>query len=307
MNGILLIDKPAGWTSFDVIGKLRGILHMKRLGHAGTLDPMATGVLPVFVGYATKACGILPDDTKAYSAGFRLGLTSDTQDNTGEILETHDFAGVTEAQIRELLAGMTGEIEQIPPMYSAVKVDGKKLYELARQGKTVERQARRVRIDALKLTAFDPVTGEGVLDITCGSGTYVRTILHDLGQTLGCGAVMTHLRRTVSNGFAIDRCVTLETVQTLAEEDRVGEVLIPIGEVFASLPQIRLSEKQTALYRNGVKLGLSYLKGHITQAERYAVYGKPFGFLGTAVTDREQGVLRIERNLCEPVNQEVNT
>jgi len=300
MNGILLIDKPQGWTSFDVIGKLRGVLHMKRLGHAGTLDPMATGVLPVFVGYATKACGILPDDTKAYTAGFQLGKVSDTQDDTGEILETHDFAGITEEMLRDALSGMTGEVDQIPPMYSAVKVDGKKLYELARQGKTVERTARCVRIDALELTQFDPAAGEGVLSVTCGSGTYVRTILHDLGQALGCGAVMTSLRRTVSNGFSIDRCITLETAQQLAGEGRIGDALIPIGEVFSSLPTVKLSEKQTKLYRNGVKLELSYLKGQITDADRYAVYGKPDGFLGTALADKQEGILRIERNLCEP-------
>lgn len=298
MNGILLIHKPAGWTSFDVIGKLRGILHTKRLGHAGTLDPMATGVLPVFVGYATKACGILPDDTKAYRAGFRLGQVSDTQDSTGEILETHDFAGITADAIRAALSGMTGEVAQLPPMYSAVKVDGRKLYELARQGKTVERKARMVRIDTLELLAFDPDTGEGTLAITCGSGTYVRTILHDVGQSLGCGAVMTSLCRTVSNGFPLERCVTLEEVQALADAGTAAEAIIPIAEIFAPLPRITLSEKQTVLYRNGVKLCLDKL--HLTDADRYAVYGKPEGFLGTATADRENGILRIERNLIEP-------
>lgn len=299
MNGILLIDKPAGWTSFDVIGKLRGVLHLKRLGHAGTLDPMATGVLPVFVGYATKACGILPDDTKAYRAGFLLGQVSDTQDSTGEILETHDFTGITAGQIRAKLSGMTGRIAQVPPMYSAVKVDGRKLYELARQGKTVERQARTVRIDTLTLTEFDPETGCGTLEITCGSGTYVRTILHDLGQALGCGAVMTSLCRTMSNGFSIGRCITLETAQRLSDENGIESALIPIAEVFRTLPALHLGNVQTRLYRNGVKLELEKLRT-LTDADRYAVYGTPDGFLGTAVTDREQGILRIERNLCEP-------
>ena len=300
MNGILLINKPQGWTSFDVIGKLRGILHMKRLGHAGTLDPMATGVLPVFVGYATKACGILPDDTKAYRAAFQLGTVTDTQDSTGEVLETHKFSGISADQITEKLSGMTGEIAQIPPMYSAVKVDGKKLYELARQGKTVDRQARTVRIDALTLNDFDPETGCGTLTIICGSGTYVRTILHDLGQALGCGAVMTSLCRTVSNGFSIENCITLEEAQTLADENRIGSALIPIAEVFRTLDALHLTPGQTRLYRNGVKLTLSKLP--ITDADRYAVFGDPDGFLGTAVTDRENGILRIERNLCEPNN-----
>jgi tRNA pseudouridine55 synthase len=302
MNGILLIDKPQGWTSFDVIGKLRGVLHTRRLGHAGTLDPMATGVLPVFVGYATKACGILPDDSKAYLAEFQLGQVSDTLDCTGKILATHDFAGITAGQITEQLSGMTGEVMQLPPMYSAVKMGGKKLYELARQGKTVERTPRRVRIDRLTLTAFDPETGSGTLHITCGSGTYVRTILDDLGQALGCGAIMTALRRTLSNNFGIERCVTLEQVQALADAGNAESAIIPIAEVFRVLPPLHLNGKQTRLYRNGVRLELQSLEKQLPAGDRFAVYA-PDGFLGTAVTDREHGVLRVERNLTEPKEQ----
>lgn len=305
MNGIICIDKPQGFTSFDVIGKLRGILKMRRLGHSGTLDPMATGVLPVFVGYATKACGILPDDRKIYIAGFRLGQVSDTQDSTGTILAEHDASHITEEQILAVLPQFTGDIAQIPPMYSAVSVDGKRLYELARQGKTVERKARQVHVEQLILNAFDPETGEGILEIHCGTGVYVRTILHDLGQTLGCGAVMTSLRRTMSNGLPIERCVTFEQIQKLAEEGRIEEILTPIGDVFASLPQIRLNEAQTTHYRNGVKLGLSQLKAQLTDAAQYAVYGTPDGFLGTAVIDSEEHCLRIERNLCAPKNESV--
>ena len=298
MNGILLINKPQGWTSFDVIGKLRGILHMKRLGHAGTLDPMATGVLPVFVGYATKACGILPDDTKAYTAGFQLGQVSDTLDCTGTILETHEFAGITAEQITALLSGMTGEVMQLPPMYSAVKVDGKKLYELARQGKTVERTPRKVRIDELKLTAFDPAVGTGTLQIKCGSGTYVRTVIDDLGRALGCGALMTTLCRTLSNNFIIDRCITIEQAQALSDAGSIETAIIPIAEVFRVLPPLHLNEEQTRLYRNGVKLRLNELK--LLSGERFAVYGTPDGFLGTAIADREEQILRVERNLKEP-------
>ena len=289
MNGILLIDKPQGFTSFDVIGKLRGILHMRRLGHAGTLDPMATGVLPVFVGTATKASGILPDDRKAYTAQFRLGLVTDTQDNTGTVLETHPVGTVTAADIERILRDMTGEVDQIPPMYSAVQVNGKRLYELARAGKTVERKPRRVRIDALTLRAFDGTAG--TLEITCGTGTYVRTILHDLGQALGCGAVMTALRRTVSNGFAIDDCLTLDEVQRLADEGSIAAAVIPTEAAFACLPAVHLNAAQTRLYRNGVRLGLSQV-GY-TGAERCAVFGTA-GFLGTAVP--AEGKLRMERN-----------
>ncbi len=297
------MDKPQGFTSFDVIGKLRGILKMRRLGHSGTLDPMATGVLPVFVGYATKACGILPDERKAYTAQFRLGQVSDTQDSTGTILEEHDASAVTEAQILAALPQFIGDIAQIPPMYSAVSVDGKRLYELAREGKTVERKARQVQVHGIDLTAFDPQTGEGTLEIRCGSGVYVRTILHDLGQALGCGAVMTSLRRTMSNGLPIEKCFTFEEIQKLVDEHRLEEAVLPIAEVFASLPEIRLDEKQTMHYRNGVKLGLSQLKKQLTNAQRYAVFGEPDGFLGTAVIDREQDCLRVERNLCAPKEQ----
>ncbi len=304
MNGIICIDKPQGFTSFDVIGKLRGILKMRRLGHSGTLDPMATGVLPVFVGYATKACGILPDDRKAYTADFQLGKVSDTQDSTGTILEVHAFSDITEAQILAALPALIGEIDQIPPMYSAVSVDGKRLYELAREGKTVERKARRVTVHAITLTAFDAVTGCGTVEIACGSGVYVRTILHDLGQVLGCGAVMTGLRRTMSNGLPIEKCFTFEEIQKLADENRLEEALMPIAEAFDSLPKLRLNAKQTLHYRNGVKLGLSQLKSQLTGAQRYAVFGEPDGFLGTAVTDQAQDRLRVERNLCAPLNEQ---
>ncbi len=300
MNGIICIDKPQGFTSFDVIGKLRGILKMRRLGHSGTLDPMATGVLPVFVGFATKACGILPDERKVYIADFRLGQVSDTQDSTGTILEEHDASHITEEMLHTALPQFIGDIAQIPPMYSAVSVDGKRLYELAREGKTVERKARQVHVEQITLTAFDAERGEGTLEIQCGTGVYVRTILHDLGQALGCGAVMTGLRRTMSNGLPIEKCFTFAQIQQLADEGRLAEAVTPIAEVFSSLPEIRLNAKQTQHYRNGVKLGLSQFKGQITDAERYAVYGESDGFLGTALADRDENCLRVERNLCEP-------
>lgn len=300
MNGILCIDKPEGFTSFDVIRKLRGILKIKRLGHAGTLDPMATGVLPVFAGYATGACGILPDDRKGYTADFQLGEIRDTQDSTGKLLESRDFSHVTGQLLEQALSRFTGNIRQLPPMYSAVSVGGKRLYELAREGKTAQRRPRQVRVDSLKLTRFDEKNGCGTLEIACGTGVYVRTILHDLGQHLGCGAVMTGLRRTMSNGFGLDKCRTLPEIQKLSDENRLEEALIPIAEVFAPLVQLHLDPVQTVHYRNGVKLGLSQFREQLTGASRYAVYGEPDGFLGTAVTDMENNCLRVERNLCAP-------
>jgi tRNA pseudouridine55 synthase len=300
VNGIICVDKPQGFTSFDVIGKLRGILKMRRLGHSGTLDPMATGVLPVFVGGATKACGILPDGRKAYTAQFRLGQETDTQDSTGTLLKTHDFCGITAKAIEAALLPMVGDIEQLPPMYSAVSVGGRRLYELAREGKTVERKPRQVHIDSLVLTQFDAQKGTGTLQIACGTGVYVRTVLHDVGQALGCGAVMTGLRRTMSNGLTLDTCVTIETLEHLAAEGHLEEALLPIERLFDSLPRICLNRSQTVHYRNGVKLGLSQLRSQLTQAQRYAVYGDPDGFLGTAVTDKAENCLRVERNLSTP-------
>ena len=304
MNGILCIDKPAGFTSFDVIAKLRGILKMRRLGHAGTLDPMATGVLPVFVGYATKACGILPDEDKIYEAEFQLGQVSNTQDSTGTILETYDFSGITREDV--LKAVPSGQIMQIPPMYSAVSVGGKRLYELAREGKEIERQPRPVLVKIVYCPVFHPETGTGKLEIHCGKGTYVRTLIHDMGQALGCGAVMTGLRRCCASGFILEDCHTLEEVQKVADEGKPEKLLIPIEKAFSSLPEIHLNQKQTVHYRNGVKLGLSQLKKQIAEdAVRYAVYGMPDGFLGTAIVDSENDLLKIERNLCEP--KEVNS
>ena len=292
MNGILLIDQPAGWTSIDVIGKLRGVLHMRRLGHAGTLDPMATGVLPVFVGYATRACGILPDERKAYTAQFRLGCVSNTQDSTGSVQETGvSFSHLTAQDIEHAVP--TGETAQIPPMYSAVKVGGKKLYELARRGEEIERAPRTVYIERVQCIAFDALTGCGTLEVLCGKGTYVRTLLHDMGQALGCGAVMTGLRRDMACGFSLASCHTLEAVQACEDPEKL---LIPIERAFESLPRVRLSAGETKRYRNGVKLPLETLDAPCHG--RCSVYGTPDGFLGTAVPS--EGFLRIERNLCPP-------
>ena len=300
MNGIICIDKPAGFTSFDVIAKLRGILKMRRLGHAGTLDPMATGVLPVFVGYATKACGILPNEDKVYVAEFQLGQISDTQDSTGRITEIRDFSGITDRKQIQAVCPQ-GEIMQIPPMYSAVSVNGKRLYELAREGKEIQRQARPVKIVRMTCEVYDAQTGKGSITVYCGKGTYVRTLIHDMGQALGCGAVMTGLRRIQASGFRLEDCYSLEEIQKLAEEERIPEMIIPVEKAFSVLPQLRLTPEQTTYYRNGVKLGLSQFRKQLKENQtRYAVYGNPDGFLGTALTDTENDCLRIERNLCEP-------
>lgn len=298
MNGIICINKPEGFTSFDVIAKLRGILKMRRLGHSGTLDPMATGVLVIFAGQATKACNILPDEDKIYLAEFALGKISDTQDSTGKILEEHNFFGITKKQIQAVCP--EGEIMQIPPMYSAVSVNGKRLYELAREGKVIERQARAIQIRQMSCEAYNELTGTGTLKIHCSKGTYVRTLIHDMGHTLGCGAVMTGLTRISASGFSLEQAYTLEEIQQLADDNRAEQAVIPIEQAFSSLPALHLTEKQTIYYKNGVKLGLSQFHNQLAEAHsRYAVYGSPDGFLGTALTDTEQDCLRVERNLTE--------
>jgi tRNA pseudouridine55 synthase len=296
MNGILCVNKPQDFTSFDVVAKLRGILKMKRLGHGGTLDPMATGVLPVFVGNATKACDIMPDNTKSYTAGFRLGFTSDTQDVWGDVEKVSDKA-VSLDSIEAVLPQFRGKIMQLPPMYSAVQVNGQRLYDLARKGIEVERQPREAEITSLEISEYDPDTREGMLKIACGKGTYVRTVINDIGEKLGCGGIMTSLVRDSSGGFTLSECYTFDEIQKAADEGRVEELILPIERVFASLPKLRLGEAQTRMYRSGVKLDLERLRNIRDDADCYAVYGSDGGFIGTALTDRENGVLRVGKNM----------
>ena len=293
MCGVICVNKPEGFTSFDVIAKMRGILKIKRLGHAGTLDPMATGVLPVFVGRATKACDIMPDSTKSYLAGFRMGNASDTQDISGQILSSSDMP-VRFDDLEAVLPCFRGEIMQIPPMYSAVSVNGKRLYDLARQGVEVERTPREIEISSLEIFEYDEEKREGILEIDCSSGTYVRTIIHDIGQKLGCGGIMTSLIRTSACGFSLNDCVAIEDLQREAEGERNFEQFLrPVEEVFSHLPKLMLHGAQERMYRNGIKLDLNKIRTDIT-AERISVYGEK-GFIGTAVPDRENGVLRVDK------------
>ena len=226
MNGIICVNKPADFTSFDVVAKLRGILQTRRIGHGGTLDPMATGVLPVFVGTATKACDIMPDNTKSYRAGFRLGETTDTQDVTGNVLSRSEKP-VGEDELRAVIPQFIGDIMQLPPMYSAVQVNGQRLYDLARKGIEVEREARQINVSAIELISYDPAAREGVLDISCGKGTYIRTIINDIGEMLGCGGAMTSLVRTSSGGFTLADCFTFEQIQQARDENRLEELILP--------------------------------------------------------------------------------
>ncbi|MBQ3134684.1 MAG: tRNA pseudouridine(55) synthase TruB [Oscillospiraceae bacterium] len=268
-NGIIVIDKPTDWTSMDVCAKLRGILHEKRVGHAGTLDPMATGVLPVFIGRATRAVEFADKGDKEYVAGLKLGIITNTQDTSGEVLEQHPVC-VTAQQLESVLDQFRGDILQIPPMYSAIKINGKKLYELARKGREVERPARPVTIHALTLeeqTAPD----EFVLRVRCSKGTYVRTLCHDIGQVLGCGGCMSRLRRTMAAGFTLEQAVTLEQIQAAADP---AALLLGTDRLFAHLPALTLSEEPERKLRNGMTLVMP----SVAPGE-YRAYGQDGAFL----------------------------
>lgn len=268
-NGIVIIDKPAGWTSMDVCAKLRGILKTKKIGHAGTLDPMATGVLPVFVGQATRAVSFAEGGEKEYVAGLRLGRTTNTQDTEGETL-TQSPVTVGREELEAVLPRFTGEISQIPPMFSAIKINGQKLYDLARQGKEVERKARAVTIFALEVVEQVSET-DYILRIRCSKGTYVRTLCHDIGQALGCGGCMFSLRRTMAAGFTLDESVTLEQMQ------EGGEALLrPTDSLFRDRPDYRLkTEKQEERCRNGNPF---FIQENLPEGE-YRIYGREGEFL----------------------------
>lgn len=248
MNAILLIDKPAGWTSMDVCAKLRGAFHEKRVGHSGTLDPMATGLLVVFLGRATRAVEFAEADAKTYEASIRLGTVTDTQDITGEIISSAPVS-VTEAEFDAALAGFRGEIEQLPPMYSAIKVNGKPLYKTARKGGEVERKPRRVTIFALERNG--PLGEDTPLCVRCSKGTYIRTLCHDLGAALGCGGCMSALRRTEAGAFSLRDAHSLAEAVTLAEQGRGGELLLPVDGMFPTAKPLKLTPMQEKAVRNG--------------------------------------------------------
>lgn len=295
MNGIIGINKPQGFTSFDVVAKLRGILHTKRIGHGGTLDPMATGVLPVFIGTATKACDIMPDSSKAYRAGFRFGFSTDTLDITGTTTAEYSLK-VTKQDVLDIIPQFTGNIKQIPPMYSAIKIDGQKLCNLARKGVEVERPEREITIDSIKLESFDENSQSGVISVICSKGTYIRSLIDDIGNALGCGAVMTSLVRTWSGGFSIADCHTLEEIQRAKDENRLEKLIIPIKYAFAGLPELKLNEVQTRMYKNGVKLDLNRINHIKPEFSRYSVYGYDHEFIGVACADFENSELRVVKN-----------
>ena len=288
MNGILLIDKQPDWTSNDVVAKLKGILHQRRIGHSGTLDPMATGLLVVFVGRATRAVEFAEGHDKRYLAGLRLGITTDTQDITGTVLEEKNVS-VSMEELDQALALFRGEIQQVPPMYSAIKHQGRRLYDIARKGGQVERAPRTITIHDLRVTGGKG--GDWLLDVSCSKGTYVRTLCHDLGQTLGCGGCMSSLRRVQAGQFSVDQAVTLEQVQIMADEGRAEELLLPVDSLFDQYPACVVDAAQEKKIRcgNQVESGLA--------VGMYRVYnqGGDFLMLGRA----EDGKMKTVKSFFE--------
>ena len=251
MDGIINVYKERGFTSHDVVAKLRGILRMKKIGHTGTLDPDATGVLPVCLGHATKVCELLTDKRKTYEAVLLLGRETDTQDVSGETLAEKEV-NVTEEQVTQVIQSFLGDQLQVPPMYSALKVDGKKLYELAREGKVVERKARPVTF--YELTILSMELPRVRIRVTCSKGTYIRTLCHDIGQALGCGGCMEELLRTYVEPFALADSLTLGQIQQLADEGRVEEVLCSVETLFAKLPEAHIRPEFIKYMYNGNQL-----------------------------------------------------
>lgn len=297
MNGILCIDKPQAFTSFDIVAISRRLCATRKIGHTGTLDPMATGVLVLLINRAAKMLQFLPSHNKSYIAKFKLGFESDTGDIWGKVNEIGCSLSVNdiEHELQEtILPSFTGNIMQLPPMYSAVKVDGKKLYELARKGEVIERQPRPVTIESLKLIDIDKQTGEIAIDCTCSSGTYIRTLITDIGESLGTKAVMTELRRTMCCTYTLDNCITLDKAKQLSEAGLLEQYILPADSIFlqSGAQRILLDQKQQHMFCNGVRLQLSRFNGTYKQDEIICVYDKANMFIGLGKADVQNDRLK---------------
>lgn len=295
MNGVIIINKPESFTSFDVVAVVRRLTGQRKIGHTGTLDPNATGVLPILLGNATKAQDIVPNHDKAYTAKFRLGITTDTLDIWGTVLSECGKT-VTTADILSVLDNFRGEIEQLPPMYSAVKVNGQRLYDLARQGREVERKPRRVTVYSLELVDFDEKTQSGTLGISCSRGTYIRTVIDDMGRLLGTGAVMTALCRTSACGYTLADSITLENARKSAENGNLAEHIMQTESLFAGYRKITVSDAQAKRFSNGGALDMArtaLARANAESGEIIRVSDRQGKFLGLGTADSESGQLKI--------------
>lgn len=295
MTGIICLDKPCDMTSFMAVKRASRILGVKKAGHTGTLDPMATGVLVIMLGHCTRFIELLPEHRKGYTARVKLGLTTDTLDITGEVL-TENPVNITEEQLLSVAESFKGEISQVPPMYSAIKKDGERLYDLARKGIEIERESRKITIEKLDIYDFDGV--EFSMDVTCSAGTYIRSLCDDIGKALGCGAVMTALRRTEANGFSIENAVTLENLEKLVSENKTDEVITSVEKALMSYPEIVVTNPQANRFHNGGELGYDRLRGDYPIGI-YRVYSPERKLLGLGEILTEKGDLTVRRVLID--------
>lgn len=294
MTGVIILNKPEGFTSFDAIAVVRGMTKQRKIGHTGTLDPMATGVLPLLLGRAAKAADLIEDSSKEYLAGFRIGERRVTGDVTGEIVEESNVR-LTRAELEEAAESFVGETEQIPPMYSAVQINGQRLYHLARQGIEVERKPRKISIDRLEITEFDEERQEGTLLVSCSKGTYIRVLIEDIADGCGALATMTSLVRTRACGFELSEAISLSDLQKLCDEERIAEAVRSTSSLFEDEARITLSDAQKKRFLNGAKLSIDRLKHEdLTGLERAAVYTNDGGFLGLAK-------IKLEENEVKPL------
>ncbi len=296
MNGILLINKPTDFTSFDVIAVVRRLTGQRKAGHTGTLDPNATGVLPVLLGSATKAQDLILNHDKSYTAGFKLGVATDTLDIWGTVTSENPST-VKKEELLNALPEFRGEISQIPPMFSAVQKNGQRLYDLARKGVEVEREPRNVTVYSLELAEFDPETQSGILKLSCSKGTYVRAIIDDIGKSLGTGAVMTSLVRTSACGFGLDECITLDEARSLAEKGELEARLRLVESLFTELRKLEISELQAKRFSNGGALDITRTQlknANLPDKTRLRVKNRATGeFLGLGVTDSQSHTVKI--------------
>lgn len=293
MTGIICLDKPRDMSSFMAVKRASRILGVKKAGHTGTLDPMATGVLVIMLGHCTRFIELLPEHRKSYTARVKLGVTTDTLDITGEVLNTCDV-NVTKEQLLSACENFKGEILQTPPMYSALKKDGERLYDLARKGIEIEREQRKITIEKLEIYDFDGV--EFSMDVTCSAGTYIRSLCDDIGRVLVCGAVMTELRRTEANGFSIENSVNLEELEKLVSENKAESVITSVEKALMSYPEITVTKPQANRFHNGGALDYERLHGNYPIGI-YRVYSPEKILLGLGEIKEEKGNLEVRRVL----------
>ncbi len=295
LTGFIFLDKPEDLTSFVAANRVKRILKINKTGHTGTLDPMATGVLPVMLGGATRFSQYLPTHDKAYRAKVLLGTVTDTLDITGTVLQKNPV-NISVDRLNGVINRFVGSISQLPPMYSAVSKDGVRLYKLARQGIEIEREARNVVIRYIKLLDVPDENNEFEIEVSCSAGTYIRSLAADIGSELGCGAVITALRRIEANGVSIDKTVTLKTVQQLADEGRIDELITPCDEMLRCYTAVNVSEKQATRFENGGELDLNRIKGEKNDGF-CRVYSPAKKFLGLGKISLADGTLYVEKKL----------